>query len=132
MSGLKGRREKSDLDQLHFSSPRPEVGTALRMRNGEHQDFFGPHFVDDEVRELLRDRAMNRQVLRDRFEVRVARGMLLDAEQCVVEDLQKPTPESGLPAFIPSRRGVGLSFREVQESNGQTHGDFSFRSDSIS
>ena len=102
------------------------------MRHGEHHNFFGSQFVNDEVREFLRDRATNRYVIRDRFEMRVSGGTLLDAQQCLVKDMQEPTAETGLPTFIPSRCGVGLAFRKVQKSDGQAHGDISFKSDSIS
>ncbi|HLQ45193.1 MAG TPA: hypothetical protein VK137_10720, partial [Planctomycetaceae bacterium] len=60
----------------------------------------------------------------------IVRGVLLDVEQCVMQDAQEPTAKPGLPTFIPSCCGVGFSFCKIQESNGQAHGDISFRSDS--
>lgn len=49
-----------------------------------------------------------------------------------MQDTQEPTTKPGLPTFISSGGGVGFSFGEVQESDGQAHGDISLRSDSIS
>lgn len=102
------------------------------MGDGEHQDFVGTHFVDDQVGKFRCDRSTYRHVVRDRFEMRILPGVLLDAEQCVMQDVQEPMAKPGLPTFIPSRCGVSFSFRKIQKSNRQAQGDISFRSDSIS
>ena len=116
-------------------SPHPIIGATFRVRDREHQDFLGSQFVNHEIRESLRDRATNRHVIRDRFEMRMTGWIFFDPQQCRVKHLQEPTAESGLPTFISASRGVGFSFRNFQESNGKTHDadiSFSFKSASIS
>ena len=86
------------------------------MCNGEHQDFLGSQFVNHEIREFLRDCATNRHVIRNRFEMRGTEWTLFDAQHCLMEDVQEPTAEPGLPTFIPSRRGVGVTFCQIQST----------------